>query len=195
METSTSSAPDVHPLPESAVCDRDRRSQARRRRTSAFSLIEVTLSIGIIAFAFVAVFGLIPTGLNLFRDAMDYSITSEIAHRVIVDFQTNNMLGTWDPTFAWYTTQQDKYNDNGESDPKNGIYVVNAVVTGTPVPGTTNPDPNLKTVVIQVARNPSGQLLATDPTTKLFTGALQSTPGKTNAVKVFNYVHYIAKTQ
>lgn len=39
--------------------------------TAAFSLVEVTLAIGIIAFAFVALFGLLPTGLNVFRGAND----------------------------------------------------------------------------------------------------------------------------
>lgn len=36
-----------------------------------FSLIEVTLSIGIIAFAFVALFGLLPTGMQTFRASVD----------------------------------------------------------------------------------------------------------------------------
>jgi len=38
---------------------------------SAFSLIEITLSIGIIAFAFVGLFGLLPTGLQIFRNSVD----------------------------------------------------------------------------------------------------------------------------
>jgi uncharacterized protein (TIGR02598 family) len=38
---------------------------------SAFSLVEITLSIGIIAFAFVALFGLLPSGLTVFRQSID----------------------------------------------------------------------------------------------------------------------------
>lgn len=38
---------------------------------AGFSLIEVTLSIGIIAFAFVALFGLLPTGMQTFRASVD----------------------------------------------------------------------------------------------------------------------------
>lgn len=44
------------------------------RRTgpqAAFSLVEVTLAIGIIAFAFVALFGLLPTGMATFRASVD----------------------------------------------------------------------------------------------------------------------------
>lgn len=38
---------------------------------AGFSLIEVTLAIGIIAFAFVALFGLLPTGMATFRASVD----------------------------------------------------------------------------------------------------------------------------
>jgi len=40
-------------------------------RRSGFSLLEVTLAIGIIAFAFVALLGLIPSGLQVFRESID----------------------------------------------------------------------------------------------------------------------------
>ena len=43
----------------------------RRRADRAFSLIEITLAIGIIAFAFVGLFGLLPTGLQIFRNSVD----------------------------------------------------------------------------------------------------------------------------
>lgn len=45
---------------------------------SAFSLIEVTLSIGIIAFALIAIFGLIPVGLTSGREAIDATRSSLI---------------------------------------------------------------------------------------------------------------------
>lgn len=38
---------------------------------SGFSLVEITLAIGIIAFAFVALFGLLPSGLSVFRQSID----------------------------------------------------------------------------------------------------------------------------
>lgn len=61
MHRSTSQTP-AGPVPHSA----------RLRSTKfGFSLIEVTLSIGIIAFAFVALFGLLPTGMQTFRASVD----------------------------------------------------------------------------------------------------------------------------
>jgi uncharacterized protein (TIGR02598 family) len=43
----------------------------QRKAKSGFSLVEVTMAIGIIAFAFVALLGLIPTGLGVFRESID----------------------------------------------------------------------------------------------------------------------------
>ena len=56
-------------------------------RPSGFSLVEVVLAVGIIAFAFVAILGLLPAGLHQFRQAMDTSISAQIAQRVIEDAQ------------------------------------------------------------------------------------------------------------
>lgn len=41
------------------------------RRNSAFSLVEVTLALGIIAFALIAILGLVPVAQNTGRDAAD----------------------------------------------------------------------------------------------------------------------------
>ena len=48
------------------------------RSNQGFSLIEVTLAIGIIAFAFVALFGLLPTGLQTFRGSIDQTNDTNI---------------------------------------------------------------------------------------------------------------------
>ncbi len=53
-----------------------------RKSISAFSLIEVTLAIGIISFALVSTIGLIPVGLNAGRGAIDSTQTSLIARDV-----------------------------------------------------------------------------------------------------------------
>ena len=57
------------------------------RRTDAFSLVEVTLALGILAFAFVAVFGMLPVGLQTFRDSADKTQTTQIAQRLLADAQ------------------------------------------------------------------------------------------------------------
>jgi uncharacterized protein (TIGR02598 family) len=71
----------------------DRKSnRGRFHRSRGFSLVEVTLSIGIISFAFVGIFTLIPTGLNTFRQATDASVGSQIAQCVIGDIQQTDYV-------------------------------------------------------------------------------------------------------
>ena len=48
-------------------------SALKHRLEAAFSLVEVTLSIGIIAVAFVALLGLLPVGMSTFRGSIDAS--------------------------------------------------------------------------------------------------------------------------
>ena len=55
-----------------------------------FSLVEVAMSIGIIAFAFVALFALIPTGLSTFRESIDMSNETWILQNM------NSMVQTTD---------------------------------------------------------------------------------------------------
>lgn len=60
---------------------------ARIEAHGGFSLVEVVLAIGIVAVGFIAVFGLLPSGLSLFRQAMDASVTAQIAQRILSDAQ------------------------------------------------------------------------------------------------------------
>lgn len=60
------------------------RSSSRR---AGFSLVEVVLAVGVVAFAFVAVLGLLPAGMTQFRQAVDTSVCAQIAQRIIMDAQ------------------------------------------------------------------------------------------------------------
>jgi len=53
----------------------------------AFSLIEVVLAVGVVAFAFVAILGLLPAGMSQFRQAIDTSVCAQIAQRIINEAQ------------------------------------------------------------------------------------------------------------
>ncbi len=57
------------------------------RQRAAFSLVEVTLALGIMAFCMVAVFGLLPTGLNTSRDAIAQTTAANIAGAVAADLR------------------------------------------------------------------------------------------------------------
>ena len=58
-----------------------------RTRRSAFSLIEVVLAIGIIAFAFVSIVGLVPVGLATLNRAIDSTVTSQIVQQLVTEAQ------------------------------------------------------------------------------------------------------------
>jgi type II secretory pathway pseudopilin PulG len=57
------------------------------QRQGGFSLVEVALAIAVIAFAFVALLSLLPAGLTTFRRALDISICTQIAQRIVADAQ------------------------------------------------------------------------------------------------------------
>ena len=54
---------------------------------SGFSLVEVVLAVGIVAFAFVGIMGLLPAGMAQFRGTIDTTVCARIAQRVINDAQ------------------------------------------------------------------------------------------------------------
>ena len=63
------------------------RNRFRRRRPAAFSLVEVVISLGVLAFTSVGLFGLLSLGLGHFRTAVDVSTASQISQRVVADLQ------------------------------------------------------------------------------------------------------------
>jgi uncharacterized protein (TIGR02598 family) len=62
--------------------------------------VEVVLAIGVVAFAFLAIFALIPTGMTTFRQAMDTSVGAQIAQRIAGELQETEyftLLKSCDP--------------------------------------------------------------------------------------------------
>src|SRR5437868_6771867 len=59
----------------------------RSSQRAGFTLVEVTLALGIVAFAFMALLALLPAGNVAFRRAIDLSVCGQIAQRVISDCQ------------------------------------------------------------------------------------------------------------
>ena len=153
----------------------------------AFSLVEVVLSIGIVAFAFVPLLGLIPSGLHSFRESMDTAIGSQIAQKVIneaiqTDFDTlvdNAHLkrdSSGDVTPANFTFRgpsigapayrffDDQGNELAASDASKAVYhVLTRINPQVPLPGAGPAVPdlrNLAQVTVQVVTNPANQPIA-----------------------------------
>ena len=58
-----------------------------RRNSAAFSLVEVALALGVAGFCLIAVFGLVPLGVNTGRLASDQMAASSILTHVLTDLR------------------------------------------------------------------------------------------------------------
>jgi uncharacterized protein (TIGR02598 family) len=72
-----------------------------RRRLAAFSLIEVTLAIAIVAFAFISLIGLLPAGMAVFNQTMD--ATNEM--RIVGDLSSMVQASDYDKLTASFANQ------------------------------------------------------------------------------------------
>src|SRR5436309_7561378 len=59
------------------------------RRLHAFSLVEVTLALGVAAFCLIAVFGLVPVGVQTNRNATSQTVATNILSSVVSDIRAS----------------------------------------------------------------------------------------------------------
>ena len=59
----------------------------KKRVASAFSLVELTLALGIAAFCLIAVFGLMPIGVQTNRNATSQTAATNILAAVVADLR------------------------------------------------------------------------------------------------------------
>lgn len=189
-------------------------------RRKGFSLVEVVLAIGVVAFAFVAILGLLPAGLGISRQAMEASVGSQIAQRVIHDAQQSDfseLLKDAGGKTITGTNQTGRkaeryFDDQGEELPatrrSSAIYHVNTRITAAtamPKTGTSNLDNrHLAVVTVQVATNPGNRELALSldasdaqdkPLRNLWTGAYASERTRTDAVVCLTFPALVARNQ
>jgi uncharacterized protein (TIGR02598 family) len=72
----------------------------RKRFTSGFSLVEVTLALGIAAFCLIAVFGLVPVGVQTNRNATSQTAATNIMTAVISDLRATPTTKTISTQFS-----------------------------------------------------------------------------------------------
>ncbi len=133
---------------------------------SGFSLIEVTLAIAIVAFAFVTMSSLVPVGMKSLRKAMDTTIIANISQYMINDAgQTSfstlvaqaNAQAKNGPVTLYFDNQGRETTQGNWVYQAAGIVVYPASFEG--VGGTTST--NCLEYVVQVAVNPAHQNLPT----------------------------------
>jgi uncharacterized protein (TIGR02598 family) len=163
--------------------------------TRAFTLVEVTLALGVASFALVVLFGLLPVGLTMSRGAVDSVVGAQIAQRVINDALQTDFDTLVDGGAATLFRKDVRYfGDQGNElpGPDGAIYHVNtrvAVSTGIPMGSAQSLNPNVATVTVQVANNPANLDLSigggTSPTALLWSGFHAEGQGSC-AIKTFS---------
>lgn len=103
-------------------CNQPRKLVHRFFRKPGFSLVEVTMAIGIVSFALVSILGLMPVGLNLFRDTVKDTSSKRIADRLIAEIRDtswenlkNYAEGSGATGWGYYATKFDMEGDAMDS--------------------------------------------------------------------------------
>jgi uncharacterized protein (TIGR02598 family) len=120
-----------------------------RTRSAGFSLPEVAMAIGIIAIAFVALIGLLPTGLNTYRAAIDEANetwimqslnsmiqTTDFVHIKELDFGTSNEIYYFNEEGT--LIDQETFGSSDAALKTRRTYAVKLLVSDLDLPGTTS---------------------------------------------------------
>jgi uncharacterized protein (TIGR02598 family) len=140
-------------------------SHSSSRGSGGFTLIEVTLALGVVAFAFVSLMGLLPVGMQAFRSTIDTAVRSQIVQHVTTDATETDFdtltSGTClsGSTLLTSGSAYRYFDDQGTEVPQsNSIYQVwvqVAPATQLPAPVSSGSNTNLATLLIQIANNPA----------------------------------------
>lgn len=155
---------------------------------SGFSLVEVTLALGMVAFSLLSLVSLVPMGLTTFHKAVNTSVSSQIVQHVVTDFQQTDFsaLSQQNP-LLYFDDQANELPATGGA-PSGTIYFVNVVVnTPTFVPGGTSSS-NLASVIIEIVTNPGNRTLTYDANHSV-------QEDSTHGIYVSRYSAFIAKNQ
>jgi hypothetical protein len=85
----------------------------RSRSIAAFSLVEVTLALGIAGFCLIAVFGLMPVGVQTNRNATSQTAAANIMAAVVADLRGTATSATWSTQYTiTFGTNATRYFDS-----------------------------------------------------------------------------------
>jgi len=134
----------------------------KSRLSQGFSLIEVVLAIGVVAFSFVALLGLLPVGMGIFSSSLDTSVHTQIVQRFIADAQQTDF-----DTLLAKTTVTRYFDDEGSEKTAPSIYTAQMTVKPTTALPKSAVSTNLATLAIKIAKDPAHSTDPFAPTSKL----------------------------
>jgi hypothetical protein len=96
----------------------------RSRSIAGFSLIEVTLALGVAAFCLIAVFGLVPVGVQTNRNATSQTFTTNILSGVVSDIRASPKGSSTTPKYKIRRSKSNIttvcFDGQGQPDPLGG---------------------------------------------------------------------------
>lgn len=123
-------------------------------RPAGFSLVEVTLALGIVAVSLLSLIGLLPAGLGSLRSAMDQTVHAQVVQRVSAEVASAD--------FASLTNTWLYFNEEGQllagTDLSTAYYSAQIKSDNPSMPGLTNSadltkiQPYLKRIKIGISR-------------------------------------------
>ncbi len=138
----------------------------RFRAQRAFSLVEVTLALGIISFAFVAIFGMLPVALDTARDSIDRTRGAQIAQRLFAETQQTpfDQLGSLVGSVFWFDGDGEEIASataDSIGGPAGYVYSATLAQSGAG-PGAAFSGTRTSTMLVKVAKNRDVTRLAGD---------------------------------
>ncbi|MCX6967294.1 MAG: Verru_Chthon cassette protein B [Verrucomicrobia bacterium] len=73
---------------------------AKRHRGKAFTLAEVTLAMGIAAFCFIGIFGLLPIGLNNNQNSSEQTAAASLVRTIVADLRATPNTSSASPQYS-----------------------------------------------------------------------------------------------
>lgn len=100
------------------------------KSSPGFTLVEVTLALGLVSFSLVGLMGMLPVGLSNFREAMEIQTQTRIAQQIAAELQLTPFQAISDGTFQ--TEFPRFYDDEGVAvSVAESIYTVTAEAPGS----------------------------------------------------------------
>lgn len=134
--------------------------EKKRSTCRAFSLVEVTLALGLVGFGMVSMMGLLPSGLTTFREAMDRTLSAQIVQAVLNEYQLTDYSSLpTGPVTSYYDADGQTVDANGNPvTAKTGKYRVEVGFEVAELPGGAR-NPDMQRIQIIIFDQASGRIL------------------------------------
>lgn len=98
----------------------------RRQTHRGFSLIEVTLALGVASVALITLLGMVPVGLNTFRSAIETTVRTDVTRRIVADMQQTPFSSINSSQSNYFFTDEGTPTSQGAA---NSVFKVNYTVS------------------------------------------------------------------